>query len=100
MDSYLWYGHCDTGLYRTCITSFQFRLLAAWNSHILYGDWKNGMFSSPNSSSIMNSVPAQDRGVASGMMSTLINSAATLSMAIFFTIVIVGIPGSTTGCDP
>lgn len=54
----------------------------------------NGMFSSPNSSSIMNSVPAQDRGVASGMMSTLMNSAWTLSMAVFFTIVIVGIEKS------
>jgi MFS family permease len=51
----------------------------------------NGMFSSPNSSSIMNSVPPQDRGVASGMMATLMNSAMTLSMALFFTIVIVGI---------
>lgn len=54
----------------------------------------NGMFSSPNSSSIMNSVPPQDRGVASGMMSTLMNSAWTLSMAVFFTIVIVGIQKS------
>jgi MFS family permease len=51
----------------------------------------NGMFSSPNSSSIMNSVPSQYRGVASGMMATLMNSAWTLSMAVFFTIVIVGI---------
>lgn len=51
----------------------------------------NGMFSSPNSSSIMNSVPPEDRGVASGMMFTLSNSANTLSMAVFFTIVIVGI---------
>ncbi len=54
----------------------------------------NGMFSSPNSSSIMNSVPPQDRGVASGMMATLMNSAMTLSMALFFTIVIVGIQKS------
>ena len=54
----------------------------------------NGMFASPNSSSIMNSVPPQDRGVASGMMSTLMNSATTLSMAVFFTIVIVGIQGA------
>jgi MFS family permease len=54
----------------------------------------SGMFASPNSSSIMNSVPPQDRGVASGMMSTLMNSAMTLSMAVFFTIVIVGIQGS------
>ncbi|HTY90681.1 MAG TPA: MFS transporter [Methanocella sp.] len=51
----------------------------------------SGMFASPNSSSIMNSVPPQDRGVASGMMSTLMNSANTASMAIFFTIIIVGI---------
>jgi EmrB/QacA subfamily drug resistance transporter len=51
----------------------------------------NGMFSSPNSSAIMSSVPPEDRGVASGMMSTLMNTAWTVSMAIFFTIVIVGI---------
>jgi MFS family permease len=54
----------------------------------------NGMFSSPNSSSIMNSVSPRDRGVASGMMATLMNSAMTLSMAVFFTIVIVGIQSS------
>ena len=51
----------------------------------------NGMFGSPNSSSIMSSVPPEDRGVASGMMSTMMNTAFTASMAIFFTIVIVGI---------
>ncbi|SCG86306.1 MFS transporter [Methanobacterium congolense] len=51
----------------------------------------SGMFSSPNSASIMNSVPAQERGVASGMMMTMMNTAFTASMAIFFTIVIVGI---------
>lgn len=51
----------------------------------------SGMFSSPNSSSIMNSVPPQDRGIASGMMYTIMNTAFTASMAIFFTIVIVGI---------
>jgi EmrB/QacA subfamily drug resistance transporter len=51
----------------------------------------NGMFGSPNSASIMSSVPPEDRGVASGMMYTMMNSAFTASMAIFFTIVIVGI---------
>jgi len=50
-----------------------------------------GMFASPNSSSIMNSVSPQDRGIASGMMYTIINTAFTASMAIFFTIVIIGI---------
>jgi MFS family permease len=51
----------------------------------------SGMFGSPNSASIMNSVPSKDRGVASGMMYTIMNTAFTASMAIFFTIVIVGI---------
>ena len=50
-----------------------------------------GMFGSPNSASIMNSVPPQERGVASGMMFTIMNTSFTASMAIFFTIVIVGI---------
>ena len=43
----------------------------------------NGMFSSPNSSSVINSVPPQDRGVASGTMFTLTSSANTVSMAAF-----------------
>lgn len=50
-----------------------------------------GMFGSPNTASIMNSVPPHERGVASGMMYTIVNTAFTTSMAIFFTIVIVGI---------
>ncbi|HMK53918.1 MAG TPA: MFS transporter [Methanobacteriaceae archaeon] len=50
-----------------------------------------GMFGSPNSASIMNSVAPQDRGIASGMMYTIMNTAFTASMAIFFTIVIIGI---------
>ena len=51
----------------------------------------SGMFGSPNSASIMNSVPAHERGVASGMMSTVMNTAFTASMAMFFTILIIGI---------
>lgn len=50
-----------------------------------------GMFGSPNSASIMNSVPSHERGVASGMMFTIMNTSFTASMAIFFTIVILGI---------
>lgn len=51
----------------------------------------SGMFGSPNSASIMNSVPANERGVASGMMTTVMNTAFTASMAMFFTILIIGI---------
>ncbi|HMK46985.1 MAG TPA: MFS transporter [Methanocella sp.] len=53
-----------------------------------------GMFMSPNSSSIMNSVPPEDRGVASGMMATMRNTANTLGLVVFFTIVLIGINSS------
>ncbi|BDC17333.1 MFS transporter [Acidianus sp. HS-5] len=60
----------------------------------------NGMFASPNTASIMNSVPAKYRGVASGMRATLQNSGQTASIALFFTIVIlslsVALPHSLT----
>ncbi|MEM3676127.1 MAG: MFS transporter [Thermoplasmataceae archaeon] len=48
----------------------------------------NGMFAAPNTAAIMNSVPAETRGAASGMRSTLQNSGMTASMGIFFTIVL------------
>ncbi len=51
----------------------------------------NGMFASPNTASIMNSVPPKHRGAASGMRSTLQNTGQTMSIAIFFTIVIISL---------
>ena len=53
-----------------------------------------GMFASPNTTSIMNSVPPERRGVASGMRVTLINLASMLSMVIFFTLLTAGISAS------
>ena len=53
-----------------------------------------GMFSAPNTASIMNSVPPQDRGAASGMRATLQNVGSTVSIAIFFTIVIISLSSS------
>ncbi|GAC1510826.1 MAG: MFS transporter [Chloroflexota bacterium] len=53
-----------------------------------------GLFSSPNTSSVMSSVPAENRGVSSGMLATLQNAGMLLSMAFFFTIVIVVLSGS------
>lgn len=49
----------------------------------------NGMFGAPNIAAIMNSVPSEERGVASGMRAMLQNSGMVSSMAMFFTIVIV-----------
>ena len=51
----------------------------------------NGMFGSPNNAAIMNSVSAEDRGVASGMMFTMFNTATPVSIAIFFTIIVIGL---------
>jgi MFS family permease len=50
-----------------------------------------GMFTSPNSSSVMGSVPPSQRGVASGMRSTFINSGTAISIGVFFTLMIAGL---------
>jgi len=47
-----------------------------------------GFFSAPNTSQIMSSVPADQRGAASGMRAMVLNAGMTASTAIFFTIVI------------
>jgi MFS family permease len=51
----------------------------------------SGLFASPNTSAIMSSVPARDRGVASGMRSTFQNSGMSLSIGIFFSLMIIGL---------
>lgn len=54
----------------------------------------NGMFAAPNTAAIMNSVPREHRGSASGMRATFQNTAQTASLAIFFTIIIVALANS------
>ncbi len=54
----------------------------------------SGMFAAPNTSSIMSSVPAHRRGVASGMRSTFQNSGTALSIGVFFSLMIVGLASS------
>ncbi|HYA58351.1 MAG TPA: MFS transporter [Thermoplasmata archaeon] len=56
-----------------------------------------GMFAAPNTAAIMNAVPAEHRGAASGMRATLQNSGMQLSLAVFFTIVIVGLSSGLSG---
>jgi MFS family permease len=50
-----------------------------------------GLFASPNTSSIMNSVPARDRGAASGMRVTFAQTGMPLSMGLFFTLLVSGL---------
>lgn len=54
----------------------------------------NGIFMSPNMASVMNSCPAENRGAASGMRSTLQNVGQTISQAIFFSIIIIALNAS------
>jgi len=53
-----------------------------------------GLFASPNTSSIMNSVPARDRGAASGMRVTFANTGMPLSMGLLFTLMVLGLNAS------
>ena len=53
-----------------------------------------GMFAAPNSASIMSSVPASQRGAASGMRATFQNSGTALSIGAFFSLMIAGLAGT------
>ncbi len=50
-----------------------------------------GLFSSPNSAGVMNSLPPKQRGAGAGMLATSMNSASVLSIGVFFTLMIVGL---------
>jgi MFS family permease len=51
----------------------------------------SGMFAAPNRTAIMNSVPANQRGAASGMTGTFQNAGNSLSIGIFFSLMITGL---------
>jgi MFS family permease len=53
-----------------------------------------GMFAAPNTTAIMNAVPAEHRGVASGMRATFQNTANTLSITLIFVMVTSGLAAS------
>jgi hypothetical protein len=48
-------------------------------------------FPAPNTSAIMNSVPARQRGAASGMRATFQNTGTVLSIGLFFSLLIAGL---------
>jgi len=56
-----------------------------------------GMFSSPNVSSIMGTVPPDRRSTASGMLLTLQNTGGTLGLTLLFTEVIGALTGTLPG---
>jgi MFS family permease len=58
---------------------------------IFFNGIGSGLFASPNTSAIMSAVPARHRGAASGMRSTFQNSGMSLSIGIFFSLMIAGL---------
>jgi MFS family permease len=50
-----------------------------------------GLFAAPNMTGIMNSVPPENRGAASGMRATFQNSGMVLSVGVFFSLMIIGL---------
>jgi MFS family permease len=57
----------------------------------------SGMFAAPNTSAIMSSVPAHQRGVASGMRSTFQFSGNLLSIGVSFSLMVVGLARNLPG---
>jgi MFS family permease len=64
---------------------------------IMLNGFGSGMFSAPNTSAIMSSVPPGHRGAASGMRSTFQNSGMSLSIGVFFSLLIAGLAGQLPG---
>ena len=58
---------------------------------IAFNGFGSGLFVSPNWAEMMNSVPANQRGAAGGMIATFQNSAFVLSIGIFFTLMVAGL---------
>ena len=58
---------------------------------IFFNGVGSGLFAAPNTAAIMSSVPADQRGSASGMRSTFQNSGMSLSIGIFFSLMIAGL---------
>jgi MFS family permease len=64
---------------------WEFALIIALNG------FGSGLFASPNRAELMNSVPANQRGAAGGMIATFQNSAFVLSIGIFFSLMVAGL---------
>jgi MFS family permease len=64
---------------------WEFALVVALNG------FGTGLFVSPNRAEMMNSVPANQRGAAGGMIATFMNSASVLSIGVFFSLMVAGL---------
>ncbi|BBZ25508.1 MFS transporter [Mycolicibacter hiberniae] len=67
---------------------FDYRVFAAL---VFLNGLGGGIFTAPNSAVIMSSVPAAQRGAASGVRATFFNAGTSLSIGIFFSLMVVGL---------
>jgi EmrB/QacA subfamily drug resistance transporter len=58
---------------------------------IVLNGFGTGLFAPPNRAELMNSVPANQRGAAGGMIATFQNSSSVLSIGIFFSLMVAGL---------
>ncbi len=79
------------GLLMLLPTDFSFTVFALL---LLVNGLGMGLFAAPNTTGIMNSVPAHQRGAASGMRATFQNTGMVLSIGVFFSLMIVGMAAS------
>jgi MFS family permease len=83
----------SVGLFISAIALFllaSFRLTGAYlpvAAALVVAGLGNGMFNSPNTSAVMGSVPARQRGVAASMRSLVFNAGQLFSIALAFAIV-------------
>jgi MFS family permease len=61
---------------------------------IAFNGLASGVFTAPNRAEMMNSVPANQRGAAGGMIATFMNTAFVLSVGIFFSLMVAGLSGT------
>src|SRR6476620_6719073 len=58
---------------------------------VFFNGLGGGIFTAPNTAAIMSSVPAAQRGAASGVRATFFNAGSSLSIGVFFSLMIVGL---------
>jgi MFS family permease len=64
---------------------------------VFFNGLGGGIFTAPNTAAIMSSVPATERGAASGVRATFFNAGSSLSIGIFFSLMIVGLAHTLPG---
>ena len=79
------------GLFLLLPANFAFPLFGLL---LLFNGISMGLFAAPNTTAIMNSVPAGERGVSSGMRATFQNCGMVLSIGLFFSLMIAGLSSS------